>query len=162
MEPRLILYFLGGLIFCVALVAGLVRPWRGLVLIWASGVIFGMTGLVPGLTPPYVASATILGSAALAAGERATRRWFGRYGEATRAGVQILLGALTALLVGGIFLGPLWGLALAGGAGGLAAVQLTRLHSLPEAATALWRPGLRLGALLIPAALLGGRLLGLF
>ncbi len=162
MDLRLILSFLGGLTFTIALAAGVVRPWRGLVLIWAAGVLGGASGLVPGLTPPYVAAATVLGAAALAAVEGAARRWLQARREAVLAGEQMLLGMITVLLAGGILLGTTMGLALTGAIAGLGMARLVRRHFLPDLAVVLMLPGLRLAVLMLPAVLLGGRLLGLF
>ncbi|QGP90769.1 hypothetical protein MGLY_00800 [Neomoorella glycerini] len=162
MDIRLAIPFLGGLTFTLALAIGMVRPWRGLLLLWAVGVIFGATGLVPGLAAPYVALATVVGAAALMAAEGIARRWYQGHKEAVLAGKQLLAGSLTALLLAGIFLGTLWGLILAGGTGSLGAAFFARRYSLSELVVGLFLPCLRLGALFLPAVLLGGRLLGLF
>ncbi|CEP67255.1 Uncharacterized [Moorella glycerini] len=162
MDIPLAIPFLGGLTFTLALAAGMVRPWRGLLLLWAVGVIFGATGLVPGLSAPYVALATVGGAVTLMAAEEIARRWYRGHKEAVLAGKQLLTGSLAALLLAGIFLGPLWGMILAGGTGGLGAAYLARRHLLHELAAGLFLLCLRLGALFLTAVLLGGRLLGLF
>ncbi|KYH32352.1 hypothetical protein [Neomoorella mulderi] len=162
MDIHLAISFLGGLTFTLAMAAGVVRPERGLLLLWAAGVILGATGLVPGLSAPYVALATVGGTVALMAAEGVARRWYRRHKESVLAGKQLLTGSLAALVMAGIFLGPLWGLFLAGSTGSLGAAYFSRRHLLHELAAGLFLPGLRLGALFLTAVLLGGRLLGLF
>jgi hypothetical protein len=162
MDIRLAIPFLGGLTFILALAAGVVRPWRGLLFLWATGVIFGVTGLVPGLSASYATLATVGGTVALMAAEGIARHWYRGHKEAVLAGKQLLTGSLAALLLAGIFLGSLWGLLLAGGTGSLGAAYFARRHSLSELAVGLFLSCLRVGALFLPAVLLGGRLLGLF
>ncbi|WP_258359947.1 hypothetical protein [Moorella sulfitireducens (nom. illeg.)] len=162
MDTRLAIPFLGGLTFILALGAGVIQPWRGLLLLWAAGLIFGATGLVRELSASYVTLVTIVGAVALMATEGITRPWYRGHKEAVLAGKQLLAGCLTVLLLAGIFLGPLWGLLLAGSTGSLGAAYISRRHSLAGLARGLFLLCIRVGALLLPAALLGGRLLGLF
>ncbi|APC08879.1 hypothetical protein [Neomoorella thermoacetica] len=153
--------FLGGLSFSLALAAGVVRPWRGLFLLWALGVFYGSTGLAPGLTPPYIAVVTAAGAGFLAAGEHLLARCR-RHGRRTITGGQLLLGGSSAFLLLGLFLGPLWGLVGGGGLGVLGAACFYRRDRLPGIVFGLIPLLLRCTGLLLMGLLLNGRLLGLF
>ncbi|GAF24813.1 hypothetical protein MTY_0141 [Moorella thermoacetica Y72] len=153
--------FLGGWSFILALAAGVVRPWRGLFLLWALGVFYGSTGLAPGLTPPYIAVVTAAGAGLLAAGEHLLARCR-RHGRRTITGGQLLLGSSSAFLLLGLFLGPLWGLVGGGGLGVLGAACFYRRDRLSGIVFGLIPLLLRCTGLLLMGFLLNGRLLGLF
>ncbi|MGI9860162.1 hypothetical protein SDD30_02095 [Moorella naiadis] len=157
-----IISFLGGLGFTLALAAGLVRPWRGLFLLWALGVFYGLTGLAPGLTPPYVAVITVVGALLIATGERLARWWPASSREAVATSGQLLLAASATLLLAGVFLGPLWGLVSGGALGALGTAYLHRRYPLAAIASGLFPLILRGIALFLVVILLNGRLLGLF
>ncbi|OIQ61268.1 hypothetical protein MOTE_03440 [Moorella thermoacetica] len=154
--------FLGGLSFILALAAGVVRPWRGLFLLWALGVFYGSTGLVPGITPPYIAAVTAAGAGFLAAGEHLAALYRRHCHQAAAAAGQLLLGSSSAFLLLGLFLGPLWGLAGGGLLGALGAACLYRRDRLPVIAYGLIPLLLRGTGLLLMGFLLNGRLLGFF
>ncbi|WP_338823449.1 hypothetical protein MHOCP_16450 [Moorella humiferrea] len=159
----LIILFVGGLTCALALAVGMLRPWRGLLLLWTSGVILAVEGPVPGLSVAYVTMAAAVGTVALLACELITRHWYRRYEDAIQAGKQWLTCTLAALLSAGVFLGPLWGVLLAGVAGTLGgACFATRRHLTAGLARGVFFLCMRGAALLITAALLTGRLLGLF
>jgi hypothetical protein len=162
MDSHLAVSFVGGFTFSLALAAGMVRPWRGLLLLWVAGVLLGASGMVPGFSPSFVALAAVAGAAALMIAEIAGRYWYRRYKEAILAARQVLAGSLTALILAGIFLSTLWGLLLGGGTGGVGAVYLARRYSLARLAAGLLLPFLRVVALCLPSVLLQGRLLGFF
>ncbi|BCV21913.1 hypothetical protein [Moorella sp. Hama-1] len=154
--------FLGGLTFILALAAGVVRPWRGLFLLWGLGVFYGSTGLVPGLTPLYVAIITVAGALLIAAGERLAGWWPESSRQALTTGGQLLLASSATLLLAGVFLGPLWGLATGGALGALGAAYLHRRYPLAATVIGLFPLILRGIALLLVGILFNGRLLGLF
>jgi len=156
--------FGGGLSLILALAAGIVRPWRGLFLLWALGVFYGTSGLAPGLTPPYVAAITVAGALSIVAGERLAGWWQGQeqFRQAPLTGGQLLLGSSSALLLGGVFLGPLGGLVIGGALGALGTAYLYRRNQLPGIAFSLFPLILREMGLFLVGILLNVRLLGLF
>lgn len=159
MDVRIIISFLGGLITVLALVAGMVKPWRGLFLLWALGVSYGVLGLIPRLQAPYFALVIASAAALLLLVEKAGQSWRHKHREAVVTGEQLLLGSLTAFILAGIFLGPLWGMALGGGIGGLGAAYLHRQDSLTLMVWGLLAFVVRGVALLLTAVLLNGHIL---
>lgn len=154
--------FLDGLSLILALAAGIVRPWRGLFLLWALGVFYGSTGLAPGLTPPYVAVITVAGAFFIAAGERLAGWWPEGSRQALATGGQLLLASSATLLLVGALLGPLGGLVTGGALGALGAAYLHRRYRFPNLIIGLFPLIIRGIALFLVGILLNGRLLGLF
>lgn len=162
MDLRILTSFFGGLITIFALGAGIAKPWRGLFLLGALGAAYGVLGFIPQLEVLYFALTIALGAVLLATLDKLGRSWRRKHQEAIVAGEQLLLGSLTAFILAGIFLSPLWGITLGGAVGGLGAAYLHRQGNFTTAAWGLLPFVIRGIALLLPAILLNGRILTLF
>jgi hypothetical protein len=121
---------LGGLITGLALAAGMIKPWRGLALLLLMSILYVAAGLVPPLEGRYFALVFALGAVLLIIFTQLEQYWRRRHSKAVLGGKQLLLGSFTAFILAGIFLGPLWGLAVGSGIGGLGVVYLQGYHSL--------------------------------
>lgn len=159
----LIILFVGGLTCALGLVVGMFRPWRGLLLLWISGAIIGLLGRVPGLSIAYVTGSVAMGGAALLVDELIMRRWSSSHEDALQAGKKLMTCTLAALITAGVFLGPFLGVLVAGIVYTMGETYFTGIDRPESGLTwGVFYLGIRVASLLTTAALLTGRLLGLF
>lgn len=162
MDYSYITFLPGGLLTALALAAGMLKPWRGLALLWLLGAAYGISGFAPQLEAGYFAVVIALGAILLAVLEQIRRYWRQRQSKAWSGFEQLLLGSFTVFILAGIFLGPSWGIALGGGLGGLGALFLQRYDSLASPGWALVLFLTRGAVLLLVAVFLNGRILAFF